>query len=166
MHCGTAWAALEIIAELVYNSTEPEWSVHNGSESGGIPLYNNDEDQSAGGMVADGPENADLIEGVDEDGNTILLEVIRYFFYNGEEFVILGEAQSTDHDHDHSCCEHECGAEDVTMDLYVMKVVPSEEDDDMEEFVPVEDEDLLDQLIRVAEATFDEDEPDGEEDES
>ena len=44
-----------------------------------------------------------------------------------------------------------------------MKVVPSDEDDDMEEFVPVEDEDLLEQLIRVAEATFDEDAQDGDE---
>jgi len=33
----------------------------------------------------------------------------------------------------------------------------------MEEFVPVEDEDLLEQLIRVAEATFDEDAPDDDE---
>ena len=128
-------------------------------------MYNNDEDQTAGGMAADEPENADLIEGVDEDGNTILLEVIRYFFYNGEEYVILGEAQTTDQDHDHSECGHEDCAEEVTVELYVMKVVPSEEDDDMEEFVPVEDEDLLEQLIRVAEATFDEDEPEGEEDE-
>ncbi|MFH1512259.1 MAG: DUF1292 domain-containing protein [Bacillota bacterium] len=119
-------------------------------------MYNNDEDQAVGGMAADDSENADLIEAVDEDGNTILLEVIRYFFYNGEEYVILGEAQTTESDHDHCCCEHdEC--EEAMMDLYVMKVVPSEEDEDMEEFVPVEDEDLLEQLIHVAEATFDED---------
>lgn len=37
-------------------------------------------------------ETRDLIEGVDEDGNNVLLEVVRYFFYNGEEYVVLGEA--------------------------------------------------------------------------
>ena len=30
-------------------------------------------------------EPRDLIEGIDEDGNNVLLEVVRYFFYNGEE---------------------------------------------------------------------------------
>jgi len=130
--------------------------------AGWIPLYNNDEDQTVGGMAADEPEQDDLIEGVDEDGNPILLEVIRYFFYNGEEYVILGDAQQTDCGHDHSDCEHECCTDEETMELYVMKVVPSEDDDEMEEFVPVEDDDLLEQLIRVAEATFDEEDLDGD----
>ena len=102
------------------------------------------------------------LKAVDEDGNTILLEVIRYFFYNGEEYVILGDVQEADSDHDHCDCGHE-DCQEVTMELYVMKVVPSEEDDDTEEFVPVEDQDLLEQLIRVAEATFDEDSLDGDE---
>ena len=126
-------------------------------------MYNNDEDPTVGGMAADEPEEADFIEGVDEDGNTILLEVIRYFFYNGDEYVILGEAQATDCCHDH-CCEHDDCTDEDSMELYVMKVVPSAEDDDMEEFVPVEDADLLEQLIRVAEATFDEETFDGDED--
>jgi len=125
-------------------------------------LNNKDEDQNVGGMVADDMENADLIEAVDEDGNTILLEVIRYFFYDGEEYVILGDVQEADSDHDHCDCGHE-DCQETTMELYVMKVVPSEEDDDTEEFVPVEDQDLLEQLIRVAEATFDEDSLDGDE---
>ena len=112
-------------------------------------------------MTADEQETADFIEGVDEDGNTVLMEVIRYFFYNGEEFVILGEAQTTECSHDHDC-EHENCAEEATVELYIMKVVPSEEDDDMEEFVPVEDEDLLEQLVRVAEATFDEEDLEGD----
>ena len=96
-------------------------------------------------------------------GITILLEVIRYFFYNGEEYVILGEAQSADCCDDHERCEHEDCCEEETVELYVMKVVPSEDDEEMEEFVPVEDEDLLEQLIRVAEATFDEDASDDDE---
>ncbi len=141
----------------------PRKSEKNGSESGGIPLYNKDEDQTTSGMAADEMENVDLIEAVDEDGNTLLLEVIRYFFYNGEEYVILGDVQEADSDHDHCDCGHEDCQDEVTMELYVMKVVPSEEDDESEEFVPVEDQDLLDQLIRVAEATFDEDALEGDE---
>ena len=139
-------------------------SIQYGSESGEIPLYNKDEDQSVGGMAADEMENADLIEAVDEDGNTILLEVIRYFFYNGEEYVILGDVQQADDGHDHCENGHEETAEESTVELYIMQVVPSEEDDDTEEFVPVEDDDLLEQLIRVAEATFDEDMFDGDDD--
>ena len=125
-------------------------------------MYSNDEELNAGGMSADESEEPDCIEVVDEEGNTVLLEVIRYFFYNGEEYVILGDAQQADCGHDHHGDEHEECTEEVSMDVYVMKVVPSEEDDDMEEFVPVEDEDLLEQLIRVAEATFEEDDLDGD----
>ena len=47
-------------------------------------------------------------------GTTILLEVIRYFFYNGEEYVILGEAQQADDGHDHCDCGNEDCAEEVT----------------------------------------------------
>ena len=40
-------------------------------------------DQILGGNPAEEEEARDLIEGVDEDGNNVLLEVVRYFFYNG-----------------------------------------------------------------------------------
>jgi hypothetical protein len=49
------------------------------SESGAIPLYS-DEDQELGGMTAEDTESQDFIEGVDEDGNKVLLQVVRYFF--------------------------------------------------------------------------------------
>ena len=45
------------------------------------------DEHSVGGPVTAEEEIRDLIEGVDEDGNTVLLEVVRYFFYNGEEYV-------------------------------------------------------------------------------
>ena len=73
----------------------------------------------------------------------------RYFFYNGDEYVLLSDA-----------CDVEEG-EDISR--YVMKVqlLPAEEgEEEMEEFVPV-DEDLMEQLIQVVEATFDTE--DGEE---
>ena len=123
-----------------------------------------DEDQTLGGNAADDElvngeaaedeEMEDLIEGVDEDGNKVLLQVVRYFFYNGDEYVVLGDAQSED---DCGCgceeCEHSCEDEEA-VNLYIMKVVENEQED-TEEFVPVEDEALLEKLIEVVQADFD-----------
>ena len=36
-------------------------------------------------------EEFDLVEGVDEEGNSQLLRVNRYFYYNGEEYVLLSD---------------------------------------------------------------------------
>ena len=122
----------------------------------------NKDDQTLGGLSAEEMDQ-DLIEGVDEDGNKILLEVVRYFFYNGEEYVVLGEAQQ-DSDCDAGCEHCDCGHshgddEENAINLYIMKVVETEEDgEDMEEFVPVDDEDLLEKLIEIVQADFDEDE--------
>ncbi len=112
-----------------------------------------------GGIAAEEEMEQDLIEGVDEEGNKVLLEVVRYFFYNGEEYVVLGDAQ-TDSECDGECehCGHDHGADDEedAVNLYIMKVVESEEDgEDMEEFVPVEDEALLEKLIEIVQADFD-----------
>ena len=114
------------------------------------------DDHPLGGVAAE-EETRDLIEGVDEDGNNVLLEVVRYFFYNGEEYVVLGEA------HDGGC-DGDCGHcvpphEEEAVNLYIMKVVESEEDgEEIEEFLPVEDEDLLEKLIEVVQADFEADE--------
>jgi hypothetical protein len=141
------------------------------SESGAIPLYS-DEDQELGGMTAEDMEDQDLIEGVDEDGNKVLLEVVRYFFYNGEEYVVLGDAQQEDDECGCHCgeCEHTCETEDEDEDadeepvnLYIMKVVQSKDDEETEEFVPVEDEDLLAKLIEVVQTDFEKDEELGDE---
>ena len=87
-------------------------------------------------------EEWDIIELEGDDGEAIRLCVERYFFYNGEEYVLLSDA-----------CDVE-DEEEITR--YVMKVQPvaGDEDEDMEEFVPV-DEDLMDQLVQVAEAIYD-----------
>ena len=45
-----------------------------------IPLY---EDEN---------EAQDIIEMTDDEGNTILMQVVDYFFYNGEEYVILTDS--------------------------------------------------------------------------
>lgn len=117
------------------------------------------DDQPMGGVNAAEEETRDLIEGVDEEGNNVLLEVVRYFFYNGEEYVVLGEAHESDCDCDE--CEHCAQQEDdeEAVNLYIMKVVEREEDgEEIEEFLPVEDEALLDKLIEVVQADFEADE--------
>lgn len=87
-------------------------------------------------------EEMDIIELEGDDGETIRLAVERYFFYNGDEYVLLSDAPDLPE------------GEEITR--YVMKVQPleGEGEEDMEEFVPVDD-DLMEQLVEVAQATFD-----------
>ena len=90
-------------------------------------------------------EDLDIIELEGEDGEVLRLLVERYFFYNGDEYVLLSDDIDL--------------PEGEEVSRYVMKVQPVEGGDgeeDMEEFVPV-DEDLMDQLIQVVETVFDED---------
>ena len=117
------------------------------------------DDQIMGGNAAE-EEIRDLIEGVDEDGNNVLLEVVRYFFYNGEEYVVLGDAHEGDCDCECEHCDHDHEEDDEeAVNLYIMKVVESEEDgEEIEEFLPVDDEDLLEKLIEVVQADFEADE--------
>ena len=93
-------------------------------------------------------EDLDIIELEGDDGEVLRLVVERYFFYNGDEYVLLSDEVDLP------------AGEEVSH--YVMKVQPLEEEgEEMEEFVPV-DEDLMEQLIQVVEATFTEDQDDEE----
>ena len=89
-------------------------------------------------------EERDVVEFVDDQGNTLLLEVMDYFFYNGEEFAALCEAEDTESD-----------------DVYIMKIncFTDENGEEMEEFVPPE-EALMEKLISIVQTRFD-----GEDDE-
>ena len=116
-------------------------------------------------MTAEGTEDQDFIEGVDEDGNKVLLQVVRYFYYNGEEYVVLGDAQQED---ECGCHCDECGCsceedDEEPVNLYIMKVVQAADDEETEEFVPVEDEDLLEKLIEVVQTDFEKEEELGDE---
>lgn len=90
-------------------------------------------------------ENQDLVVFVDETGDEKTMEVLDYFFYEGQEYAVLTEyeecPEDCDCDHEHS---EECDHEHHDVDAFIMKVVPVE--DDQEEFLPVEDE-LMDKLI-------------------
>ena len=91
-------------------------------------------------------ERLDIVEGVDEDGNRLLLRVNRYFYYNGEEYVLLSDDIEDEED----------DLDDVT--FFVMKVSVSTDEDgeEIEEFEPVEQE-LMDALIEVVKTNFEDD---------
>ena len=85
-------------------------------------------------------QELDIVTLEDENGGELTLRVERYFYYNGEEFVIL----SADLD-----------GTQADPDRYVMRVTPVEGEEDLEEFTPVEDEALEERLIHAAETVLD-----------
>jgi len=99
-------------------------------------------------------EERDLVVFSDDEGNEKTMEVLDYFFYEGQEYAVLTEADACDCDDEAcDCCEE--------TDAYIMKVVPSGEDE--EEFLPVEDE-LMDRLIEFVQNELYADEDDEDED--
>ncbi len=91
-------------------------------------------------------ENLDIVEGTDEDGNRLLLRVNRYFYYNGDEYVLLSDDIEAPNSN----------LEEVT--FFVMRVTESVDEDgeEIEEFEPVEQE-LMDALIEVVKTNFEDD---------
>lgn len=89
----------------------------------------------------------DLVVFEDDNGNKITMEVLDYFFYEGEEFATLVE-----YDPDDACasCENEsctgCENGSDPVDVTIMKIVPV--GDDEEEFVPI-DEALGKKLVEM-----------------
>lgn len=94
-------------------------------------------------------ERLDIVEGTDEDGNRLLLTVEKYFFYNGEEYVLLKE-----YSEEEMPSEIANEAPD-SQTLYIMRVVISKDEDgeEIEDFEPVEEE-LAERLIPVIKARF------------
>lgn len=95
---------------------------------------------------------ADLIEMTDEDGNTTLFEIVDYFFYNGEEYAILTEADASEAEQVAQCAPEDEADEQEEVSCYIMKVVQATDDagEEIEEFVPVEDQALEAKLIEIA----------------
>ncbi len=84
-------------------------------------------------------EEMDLVTLEQEDGTQLTLRVERYFYYNGDEYVILSSDLQGDQE---------------DPERYVMRVDPVEGEEDMEEFTPIEDEELEERLIRTAETVL------------
>lgn len=95
----------------------------------------------------------DMIEMTDEEGNTLLFKIIDYFYYNGEEYAILTDSIEDD-------------ADEAEVSCYVMKIVAStdESGEELEEFVPVEDQKLEAKLMEIATLKLNNDEQADDED--
>lgn len=93
-------------------------------------------------------DRLDIVEATDEEGNSLFLKVQRYFYYNGNEYVLLQRDQDENVD-------SRTGGEA----LYVMRVEISkdEDGDEVEDFLPVEGT-LMEALIRLAVTDFREEE--------
>ena len=104
-------------------------------------------------MTPEQMEERDVVEFVDEEGNTLLLEVMDYFFYNGEEFAALCDAKEEDEELDDD-------------GVYIMKInsYTDENGEEMEEFVPPEEE-LMEKLIAIVNTRFGDGEDEDEDEE-
>lgn len=90
-------------------------------------------------------DERDLVVFEDDAGNELTMEVLDYFFYEGNEYALLTEAAEACE----SCEDGECEGCESLGETYVMQIVPVGEDE--EEFVPVDDE-LADKLKELIES--------------
>ena len=105
-------------------------------------------------------EELDLVVFEDDQGNEIKMEVLDYLFYEGKEYALLTEYDETEACQ--SCEKKACDDCEKAREAFVMEVVPV--DDDMEEFVPV-DEKLGEKIFDIFEnSDFDEEEEEFEDD--
>ena len=81
-------------------------------------------------------EERDLVTFMDDEGNEFDLEVIDYFMHKDKEYGVLIDPDLPDDAEEFEVC--------------IMEIVQHEEED-LEEFVPVEDERLQAELLAVAE---------------
>lgn len=89
-------------------------------------------------------DRLDIIEGSDEEGNQRFLKVEKYFYYNGEEYVLLREVE-----------DEEGTQGEQEGNLYVMMVQVSQDEDgeEVEDFVPI-DNDLMETLIKTIKINY------------
>ena len=106
-------------------------------------------------MTPEELQERDVIEFSDDDGNTMMLEVMDYFYDNGQEFAILCNAEENPSDDD---------PDDDPVYIMQVNTFTDEDGEEMEEFVPPE-ENLMEKLIQVVRTRFTDDGEDDEEEE-
>ena len=148
-------------AFVVYNkgaSKEMTKPPESGIKVKGVLPMNDEQKLEQGGIEGGMNEDVimdtdeDIIEMTDEDGNVTLFRILDYFFYNGEEYAILTDSNDDD--------------TTEAVDCYVMKIVPTTDEDgeELEEFVPVEDQKLEAKLMEIATTKLNDDENADDED--
>ena len=106
-------------------------------------------------MTPEELQERDVVEFSDDDGNTMMLEVMDYFYYNGQEFAIFCIAEEYPSDDD---------PDDDPVYIIQVNTFTDENGEEMEEFVPPE-ENLMEKLIQVVRTRFTDDGEDDEEEE-
>ena len=102
-------------------------------------------------------QEPDLLEISDEDGNVMTMEIVDYFFYNGQEYAIIADY---DTEEEKAELDPEQG-----VDCFIMKVnsITDENGEELDEFEPIEDPELESRLIAVAHQYLENDEEADEE---
>ncbi len=97
----------------------------------------------------------DLIVFETEDGEEVTFRVEDYFFYNGDEYAILSEVTEEEDD----------GEDEEGLEVIVCRVETGtdENGEETEEFINIEDEELANRLIEVANTRMTENEEEDEE---
>ena len=115
-------------------------------------------------MTPEDMQERDIVEFTDDNGNTLMLEVMDYFYYNGQEFAALCNANENpgDDDPDDDAVYIMLLAR-RNMDVQV-NTFEDENGEEMEEFVPPE-EALMEKLIQVVRTRFSDEADDEDEDE-
>lgn len=96
-------------------------------------------------------EERDLVTFTDDEGNEFELELIDYFEYECKEYAMLIDPDTADDDTRET-------------EIYIMESVLREEEE-IEEFLPVEDDGLFAELLKIAEehiASWGEEDPEEE----
>ena len=93
----------------------------------------------------------DLIVFETEDGDEVTFVIEDYFFYNGDEYAVLTEYDT----------EKEIVLDEGSI-VCKIETVTGENGEEDEEFVPVEDDELAEKLIEIANAQLAEDEEEEE----
>ena len=106
-------------------------------------------------MTPEDMQERDIVEFTDDNGNTLMLEVMDYFYYNGQEFAALCNANENPGDDD---------PDDDAVYIMQVNTFTDEDGEEMEEFVPPE-ENLMEKLIQVVRTRFTDDGEDDEEEE-
>ena len=106
-------------------------------------------------MTPEDMQERDIVEFTDDNGNTLMLEVMDYFYYNGQEFAALCNANENPGDDD---------PDDDAVYIMQVKTFEDENGEEMEEFVPPE-EALMEKLIQVVRTRFSDEADDEDEDE-
>lgn len=89
-------------------------------------------------------DRLDIIEGSDEEGNQRFLKVEKYFYYNGEEYVLLREVEDE---------EGTQGEQEGNLYVMMVQVSQDEEGEEVEDFVPI-DNDLMETLIKTIKINY------------